>query len=175
MARIRAQPPVLPLAGDSGRVVKDVGPGASTGTSAAPSGKDGSRASRSASPSSAHTITTGRPPLLPEAGGEVGPVDRRQSGHRHRGLSAVQRCQQLLKFRQLSQNRAEYLHQISLLVPIYPMIWKSKAPMPLSRGIGVGAGWIVSQFTRFSPPRQGRSPSSLRRNISPVPENLKVM
>ena len=35
--------------------------------------------------------------------------------------------------RQLSQNRAEYLHQISLLVPIYPMIWKSKstnAPCP---------------------------------------------
>ena len=71
--------------------------------------------------------------LLPQAGGKVGPVDRCQAGHRRRGLSTVQRRQQLLKFRQFPQNRAQHLHQISLLAPIYPMIWKLKrtnAPCP---------------------------------------------
>ena len=88
---------------------------------------------RTGTPGAAEQAVDRAAAFLPQAGGEVGPVDRRQAGHRRRGLSAVQRRQQLLKFRQLPQNRAEYLHQISLLVPIYSMIWKPKrtnAPCP---------------------------------------------
>ena len=36
-----------------------------------------------------------------QGGGKVGPVYRTQAGHRRRGLSPVQRGQQLLEFRQV--------------------------------------------------------------------------
>ncbi len=127
-----AETPVLPLSGDRGDVVEQKGPGGQhRDLPACEEGQVSSHPLRLPLVGAHHHHRAAA--LLPQAGGEVGPVDRRQSGHRHRGLSAVQRCQQLLKFRQLSQNRAEYLHQISLLVPIYPMIWKSKstnAPCP---------------------------------------------
>ena len=64
-----------------------------------------SRAMRSHSLSSAHTTTTGRSGGRAQGGGKVGPVYRTQAGHRRRGLSPVQRGQQLLEFRQVLQNR----------------------------------------------------------------------
>ena len=127
-----AEPPVLPLAGDRGDVVEQEGAGGQHRN--LPSGEEGQvpgHPARLPLVGAHHHHRAAA--FLPQAGGEVGPVDRRPAGHRRRGLSAVQRRQQLLKFRQLPQNRAEYLHQISLLVPIYSMIWKPKrtnAPCP---------------------------------------------
>ena len=88
-----------------------------------------SSASRWASVSSAHTITTGQSSPPVEPGGEVGPVDGGQAGHRRRRAAAVQRGQQLLEFRHVIQDLQQSLHG-SILTKI-GKIWNpygTKAP-----------------------------------------------
>ena len=95
----QGQPSVLPLAGDSGDAVEHEGAGGEH--------RD--------LPSSEIGQVPGHPPglplvgahhhhraagLLPQGGGEVGSVDRRQAGDSGGGLPALQGGGQLLKFRQ---------------------------------------------------------------------------
>ena len=94
------QAPVLPLVGDGGGVVEGKLPGGEHRHTLA--GEEGQVPGHALALAFIgayyhHGPLRGRA----QGGGKVGPVYRTQAGHRRRGLSPVQRGQQLLEFRQV--------------------------------------------------------------------------
>ena len=96
----QVQPPVLPLVGDGGDAVEHEGAGGEHRD--LPSGEIGQVPGHPPGlplvGAHHHHGTAG---LLPQGGGEVGPVDRRQAGDGGGGFPALQGGGQLLKFRQI--------------------------------------------------------------------------
>ena len=105
----QGQPPVLPLAGDSGRVVKDVGPG---GEHRHPLPRQGLQIPGQPLPfplvgAHQHHRPAG---AGVDPGGKVGPVDRRQPGQGHGTAAAVHSGQQLAELRHIVQDVVQKFH-----------------------------------------------------------------
>ena len=102
----RRKPPVLPLAGDHGGVVKGEVPGGQPPDGLA--GKGGQVLSQTVGLGFVGAQQHHRAArLLPDSGGKVGSVDGGQAGHRRRTAPRVESCQQAGEFRYPGEDLGE--------------------------------------------------------------------